>query len=374
MGTSNVRKFAQRRGARQACIALLSGVAVLALLQIAATVALELSSPRGIDPDYASRFQRIRRGQAADPEHTHTVVMLGSSRTYYGLQAEKLDEPLSKELGEPVSVVNFGYTGAGPMTELLTWRRLQRDGVQPRLLLLEVLPALLSRTCPTDDTKKEQMPSERLNRRDLKLLVSHGANKTRPELSRDFLETSAFSLYSRRLLILNDLAPRLLGCLEAEKDHLLKRLAPDVFSAAIMAQHRRDAFNFARTGYTAALKDFQIGGRNCQALREILASCRQTGVPAALVIMPEGPEFRTWYPPGAWPQVEDWTKRLCAEEGAILINAHEWSAESDFIDSHHLLPHGADKFTDRLGREFILPLLKRHEETHPGAPAVAYLP
>jgi hypothetical protein len=44
-----------------------------------------------------------------------------------------------------------------------------------------------------------------------------------------------------------------------------------------------------------------------------------------------------------------------------VINGREWVADDDFSDSHHLLPHGAKVFTERLGRE-VLALVRRTPE------------
>jgi hypothetical protein len=250
------------------------------------------------------------------------------------------------------------------MTELLTWRRLQHDGFQPDLLLVEVLPPFLSSTFPVDDTRDAGMPANRLRWCDLALLKSHGADRTRPGLRRDYIENAAITLYSHRLTILNDVAPRLLYSKWA-KNPLIERLAPDPLLDSMPRQTRDSGRDFARSGYTPVLRDFHLGGRNCEALRELLASCRQAGVPTALVLMPEGPDFRSWYPPEVWRQIQNWLEQVGREEGTTLINAREWIEEDDFFDSHHLLPRGADKFTERLGREYIQPLLSRKAKNHP---------
>jgi hypothetical protein len=364
------RGAARRRTARQACIALLTGAALFAVLQIAAAVALELWFPGAIDPDYGGRFWRIAQGRAAEAGHSRTVVMLGSSRTYYGLDAGALNAPLSRELGRPVTVVNFGFTGAGPVTELLMWRRLRQDAIRPDLVLVEVLPGYLSSSFPVDETSEAAMPADRLRWHDLALLERYGAGRARPRLRRDLMEAAADTLYSRRLGIVNAIAPELLSFTNT-KNPLIERRSPDPFPAILSRQQLDKALAYAcreqldkardsaRRDYTPFLADFHLGGRGCEALRELLASCRQAHVPAALVLMPEGPQFRSWYPPETWRQIQNWVELVCREEGAPLINAREWIEEDDFVDSHHLLPRGADKFTCRLGREYILPLLRR---------------
>jgi hypothetical protein len=71
-------------------------------------------------------------------------------------------------------------------------------------------------------------------------------------------------------------------------------------------------------------------------LCELLADCRAAGVRAALLWMPEGPTFRTWYPPGVGPTVHDWLTAVAAAHGAALI----------------------ERFSERLAREGALPLLR----------------
>jgi hypothetical protein len=355
------RRAARRRTARQACVALLTATGFFIVLQMVAA-ALGLWFPATVDPDYASRFERIQQGRIADPEHTRTVVMLGSSRTYYALRAADLDAPLSREVGGPVSVVNFGFTGAGPLTELLTWRRLQQDGVRPDLLLIEVLPPFLSSSFPIDEMSEDRMPTDRLRWQDLSLLERYGAGRKRPWLRGDFTAAAAGTLYSRRLEIVGAVAPQLLYAVKT-RNPLVERLDPGPFPTVLSRQLLDQVRELAHREYAPSLKNYHLGGRGCEALRELLASCRRANVPAALVLMPEGPRFRSWYPPETWRKIEDWLEHLAGEEGVPLVNAREWIEEGDFLDSHHLLPHGADKFTARIGREYLLPLLRRQEET-----------
>jgi hypothetical protein len=127
--------------------------------------------------------------------------------------------------------------------------------------------------------------------------------------------------------------------------------------------------------YQPRLAAFHLNELQCQAVRELLASCRKERVAVALVVMPEGPTFRSWYPLGAWESVQDWLTRISREYDAPLINAREWIAnEDDFMDSHHLLLSGRGKFTERLGREYILPLLRRLPNQGKQPPALTVLP
>ena len=98
-------------------------------------------------------------------------------------------------------------------------------------------------------------------------------------------------------------------------------------------------------------------GRGMQALSELLSLAQEERIATALVLMPEGPVLRSCYPPQTWQRVHASLEGLGRQFGYPLINAREWVAEEDFSDSHHLLPSGATLFTERLGRELVLPAL-----------------
>jgi hypothetical protein len=125
-----------------------------------------------------------------------------------------------------------------------------------------------------------------------------------------------------------------------------------------LEEHRR-FMRMTQEGYKPFLNGFRLGGPQCEGLLQLMASCRQEGIPAALVFMPEGPAFRSWYSPDTLRDVQEWVERLGGENDAPVIDARKWMAEDDFRDSNHLLPDAAARFTDRLNREYIRPLLRR---------------
>jgi hypothetical protein len=130
------------------------------------------------------------------------------------------------------------------------------------------------------------------------------------------------------------------------------RIAPDPGGV----QYAR-ALERARNEYCPGLADFHLGGPNCEALGELLALCRESNIPTAIVLMPEGPLFRSWYRPEDWTAIENYLGEISRNYRTPVINCRTWIAEQDFLDSHHLRPNGAAKFTRRLGSEAILPLL-----------------
>jgi hypothetical protein len=104
----------------------------------------------------------------------------------------------------------------------------------------------------------------------------------------------------------------------------------------------------ARWEYAGRLAGFRLGGPSCHALRETLALCKAEGIQAALVLMPEGAEFRSWYPAPVWSQVVGFLDQIARESNATVINAQDWVADANFLDSHHLLSPGAAIFSRHL--------------------------
>jgi hypothetical protein len=90
--------------------------------------------------------------------------------------------------------------------------------------------------------------------------------------------------------------------------------------------------------------------------------CRREGVAAAFVLMPEGSEFRGWYSPATLAQLHGFLGGLSREFRAPIIDAREWVPDDGFADSHHLVLHGATAFTERLGEQALLPLVRQRAE------------
>jgi hypothetical protein len=55
--------------------------------------------------------------------------------------------------------------------------------------------------------------------------------------------------------------------------------------------------------------------------------------------------------------MQNYLHGLGREFGLPLIDARTWVPDEEFRDAHHLLCPGAERFTDRLGKEALLPML-----------------
>src|SRR5262249_25747976 len=97
--------------------------------------------------------------------------------------------------------------------------------------------------------------------------------------------------------------------------------------------------------------DFHLSNTAVQAMNDLLALCRQERIPVALVLMPEAGFFRAMYSPTPRTGLDAFITELSRRWEVPVVDARNWIADDGFWDGHHLVPHAADAFTDRLGRE-----------------------
>jgi hypothetical protein len=86
-----------------------------------------------------------------------------------------------------------------------------------------------------------------------------------------------------------------------------------------------------------------------------------------MVWMPEGSEFRSWYPSSVMAEIRIALERLSRAHGVPLVDAREWVSDDDFSDSHHLLSRGAAVFSERFEPE-VLRLMKHTGNDQPPSP------
>lgn len=344
----------RRPVAARARAALLWGTAAFVLGQLALALAIEWRLPQLRDPHYAHKEQRLLRRLSEAPAPPRTVLMLGSSRTVSALRGQEVERALAGPGGAPV-VFNFGIPGAGPLTELLTLRRLLARGVKPDLLLVEVLPPVLAGHVPLAEVTR--MDPARLWPSDLPLVERYLPDSG---VRAGWWQSLPLPCYSHRFAILSETAPGLLP-LHQRLDWF--RVIDDSGwgpppNPDHSAERRQLGTENARREYAYYLSNFRLGGPNPPALRELLGLCRHEGIPAVLVMMPEGSDFRSWYAPQVLAQVEGFLTELRRDYGVDVVNAREWLPDDEFGDSHHQFPEGAERFSARLAREVIGPRLE----------------
>jgi hypothetical protein len=354
----------RRPNASQVRRILVWALATFVLVQVAVGFHLQ-DQPR--DREYAARVERITRRTGPAAGSPLEVFALGSSRFQLGLRAAHLEKSLGAAVRQDVVAINFATPGGGPLTSLFTWRRLVRDGLHPDLALVEVHPALLSadRDAAGWELNERIWPAVRFTWSDLAFMESH-ASASRPGLRAEWLVKAAFPLHSRRFELVTDSAPQLLPYAARTEPPRLDD-SGQIFIAEEEPSHERRerGLRQARAEYQETLLRFRLGGAGCEALRELLTDCRASGVPVALVLMPEGPEFRAWYPAPAWAEIHAWVRALSADHGAAFVDAHDWLGEEQFYDSHHLTGLAGARFTERLARQEIAPLASAYVRPRP---------
>jgi hypothetical protein len=344
----------RRLFARGACRSLLWGLAFFALLQGGLSLALEQWWISARDPAFGPKIARLRERAHRSPD-ARLVVMIGSSRTGAGLRPGPFEEDLGRQLGQPLVIFNLGIPAGGPHSHLLQLRRTLREGIRPDLLLVEILPALL-------DDRHLGPPhlaiAERLSWRDLQEVRHHPVHAHALRVA--WREARVVPWYTHRFSLLSMILPTALPVRLRQDAHFRCDDCGCVDEALVplTPEQRRAAAEFNIQGYRHTLETFQLGPSCCAALRLLLDECRRHHIQVALVLMPEGPIFRSIYTERVWQQLGPFLDRLSRECSAPLINARCWLDEDSFLDSHHLSPDGAACFTQRLGREVIVPLLR----------------
>jgi hypothetical protein len=252
-------------------------------------------------------------------------------------------------------VFNFGLSGAGPLQELLCLRRLLDAGVRPTWVLVEVLPPVLR-----DTDEETRLKVQRLAWNDVAFLRRY---VQRPgEMEREWVGGALVPWHTHRFCLLSHFAPAWLPWF-SRQDHVWRRL--DAFGwltyphETVTPEAYARELEKTRQEYAHRFQQFRVAEVAERALGELLTLCRREGIGAALFVMPEGSEFRGWYPPDMSREVEAYLARLAREHGVAVTDARAWVADGQFIDGHHLLPYGAAAFSARFGREALRPLLER---------------
>ena len=320
----------------------LLGVCVLFAIQLGFGQYAE-QNPKRKDPTYGDKLDKLKARTDGRP----LVLMLGSSRTLLGFQAAQVEAEIPD-----VRAFNFGTPASGPITHLVYLRRLLKGGIVPDLLLIEVLPPALA---DGPDGPGEQLffTGERLSSDEVDLVARFGFPEDRV---RDAWRGSVYTPASTlRFQFLGRLLPswipwNLRGDWSRNTDAHGWATPP---RQTVSAEERRERTAKAESEYRNTLNALTPEGRPMLALAELLELCRERGIPARVVVMPEAPSFQKLYPAGL-------SDRIVAAFDALaghsrVIDARHWLVEDDFYDGHHPFRVGAETFTRRLTDVAIRP-------------------
>jgi hypothetical protein len=315
-------------------------------------------------PEYVRQVQRLEALQARSPHRDLTVIALGTSRTENDLQGSEAEAVLEHALGHPFTFCNFGRAGATPFTELLTLKRLLADGHRPDLLLIEVLPAELDASYELVDTSELYLPTVTARASELSLLASYGDSRRDSSLDWYLQWLCPFHTYRKTILTEAPGLSRRCPPPPAVDAWGWFPLWPENYPATVVQALE----NATRRHYAHHLKLLEPGGKPVELLRMLLDLCRREHIPTAIVLMPEGPSFRSMYGPGKLEHIRAFLAGLSQQFNIPVIDALEWlDNDKVYLDWHHLLEKGAESFTRRLAGEAIAPLLHLNSDPHGGS-------
>jgi hypothetical protein len=347
----------QSRATVRAKRALLWGVLVFLVSQGILTYMVSRVHPEVREPEYGHRLLRLREQAAAAPDRP-LFLIVGSSRTLSGISPPSL-LTWPTEVGPEPRVFNFSLLAAGPVRELMTLRRLLAAGHRPDWLLVEVWPPYLPQQGYWFD--EDHIMLQDLRPEDLSIITRYLSNRC------DAWEKVALET----LLPITGLRSNLLArgaayLLSPDQRWRAKRFAfweggEPTGWRPWLERGTTEEFHALIPGIKLQTKpcldNFCVSETSDSALREILEECRRQHIKAALILMPEHSELRSWYSPAVCKQVSAYLDRLHNEYQTPIFDTREWVDDEAFQDLTHMAPPAAPPFTRRLGREAVLPWL-----------------
>jgi hypothetical protein len=292
----------------------------------------------------ARKWPALHRRLARDPDRP-LLLMLGSSRTAWAFRAGVLDGMPDSD-GRRLHVYNFGIPTSGPISQRFYLRDLLAQGIRPRFLLIEVLPPLLCQPQRGALTEEGMIGFEDLS---LRRLLQWAPYLHRPgKRVHAWLEARIAPWYTYRHALQVELK-----CLAAGEP-LATYPVVDAWGWTILtplpwpADERDRRLEVTHDSYSPGLGRFCLDAISVQALHELLDLCRRENILAALVVMPESSQFRSWYSEDGKAAIRGLLDELSRSYGVPVIDAQCWLDDDDFEDGHHVLLHGADVFTSRL--------------------------
>ncbi len=330
--------------------ALIWGIALFIFAQLSLTVVIIQWRPEWGDPEYGYRLRHLRQRIREEPKRP-LLVVLGSSRISNGFEADCLP-PASWKGNQGPIVFNMSIGGGTPTCELLFLKRLLALGIHPRWVVIEVLPPYLNWEPIRLAERDFPMAPNRLRWSDLEILDRYAPQHSWYRY-RSWFRSNLVPSYSNRFSIMS----------------LVRRrysVSPQGWSRfpfpSVTQEQYEKYFKVARDCYTIIMENFRIAPEADRLFREMLDTCSQNGISViGLLRMPESTGFRKMYSPKVCRLIDTYLKGLCEEYEIESIDASKWLSDDCFADGHHLLAHGAERFTLRLWDE----VLERHVRSDP---------
>jgi hypothetical protein len=337
-------------------VALAVGAVVALLLHLGLVVASEYSLYLR-DPVYSDKERKLARIERALPPGSPVVVFVGTSRSGNGFDAGRAQEALTEALGRPTGAFNFGTPASGPVTHLLHVKRLVADGHRPALLLIEIHAPTFAEL-PDGPLEGRFADGTVFGWDELDLLARYGCSMDKLRAERAAVPVKPW--YALRFQLVGRLAPTSLPYYL--RHDWSRGPDPNGWNAMLFndlnAEERAIGIARAEREYRHILKGMKLDTGAVRALRDTLLLCREHGIPAMLVRMPEGSTFHALYPEAVSALIERLLNELATEFGCQVVDCRFWMPDEAFADGHHLLRTPAGAFSDRLAHEVLASALR----------------
>ena len=357
MAIKNDGNFQRVRRARKA---VLLGVLLFAVCQMAMLTLVEIRSPLYADPEYGFRLERLRTLRHQYPNRP-SLVVLGSSRIGNGFESDYATRLGVDDMnGQAPTVANMSLTGGTGFWEYIMLKRLIYNGLKPDSIIVEIFPPslLVDRQFFMESY---HFPVHRLRYVDLfslDLIMPELAPRHRQEWIRNNL---LFPWHTHRFSLVGLCSPKWQvepNCPNSRPAFWRQILSPTGWIAfgvaSPTAEQRVEAEALAKKSYEASMVRLDVCGESKKIYEAIFRCCKENNIQvAAVVLMPESDKFRSWYTQQAEEKIDQFVQWITDDFGIKVVNARKWIPDDQFWDGHHLLPSGAEDFTTRICKELI---------------------
>ncbi len=303
-------------------------------------LALETVKPEWRDPEFGHRIGRLARS------HEPVVLVVGSSRTQNAIAPAAMGG---------TRAFNFGQSASTPLKQLLALRRAFDAGATPAAVVVELFPPVMAVDGPADGEFRDRVA--RLSAGDFRRLDPYLAAPA--ALRGDWLRARANPWFAQRQVLMSHWVPNWQPW-DRRIDFQWDTLDPHGFQpiAGVTPEYRERATAHARREYRDAFIGFHPGEVSHRAVRDLVAACRERSVPVAFFVPPVSPAFRAAFAPGVLDAAEGHLRGLAGELNVPVFSAPLDAREDEFMDGHHMLRHGAERYSRWLADTHLTPWLR----------------
>lgn len=337
----------RRRAIVRAPVTLVCALCTFVLSQIALTNVVQSWRPEpSYDPEYAHKLaeleQRLTENGSAEP----LIITIGSSRTATAFRPETVSE-LVKPTSGGVRIFNFGICRWwSPITEDVVLERILRKGIRPKAIWFEVLPAFLT----ANASQVERLDLARMSRQDLDGLAEYAPS--RAKLYANWMISRSVPAFSNRFLLLSRYLP---GWVDKDKKVGFNWATVGAWGWTCLPGY--DKSYGTNVGllpvFHKALSQMYVSVVNYRIYRGMLQRCRENGIQASFVLLPEDKRVRDCYTPLAEERLYKTFEVLDREFRAPLMDMRAWLPDEAFVEGLHLTHSGAEEFTKLVNTRIV---------------------